>query len=92
MLAIKKQAAKAILPTPFLNRYVNTMGQLLRLQKVPMKRFDAGNLRSLALPELSRIFHDPELLPRGRKTMPPLLVSSAARIILSSCYRAVGTG
>ena len=90
MLAIKKQA-KAILPTPFLNRYVNTMGPL-RLQKVPMKRFDAGNLRSLASPELSRIFHDPELLPRGRKTMPPLLVSSAARIILSSCYRAVGTG
>jgi hypothetical protein len=40
------------------------MGQL-RLQKVPMKRFDAGNLRSLASPELSRIFHDPELLPRG---------------------------
>jgi predicted O-methyltransferase YrrM len=35
---------------------------LLRLQKVPTKRFDAGNLRSLASPELCRIFHDPVII------------------------------
>jgi predicted O-methyltransferase YrrM len=62
MLAIIKQAAKAVLPTPFLNRYVNAVGQL-QLQKVPTKRFDAGNLRSFASPELFRIFHTRWLLP-----------------------------
>ncbi|HEY7986876.1 MAG TPA: class I SAM-dependent methyltransferase [Methylophilaceae bacterium] len=61
MLAIIKQAAKAILPTPFLNRCVNTVGQL-QLQRVPTKRFDAGNLRSLASPEFSHIFHDPVVI------------------------------
>jgi predicted O-methyltransferase YrrM len=58
MLGMIKQAAKAILPAPLLTRYVDTVGQL-QLLKVPTKRFDARNLRSLASRALSRIFSDP---------------------------------
>ena len=61
MLAMIKQTAKAIFPTPILNvlkRYWGTVGRL-QLGIVPKKRFDARNLRSLASLELSRIFSDP---------------------------------
>ena len=61
MLAIIKRAAKAILPTPVQNRYLNIVGQL-QLGQLPKKRFDAGNLRSLASLELSRIFSDPVII------------------------------
>jgi predicted O-methyltransferase YrrM len=58
MLAMIKQTAKANLPTPVLNALKRCWGRL-ELGKVPKKRFDAGNLRSLASRELSRIFSDP---------------------------------
>jgi predicted O-methyltransferase YrrM len=61
MLAMIKQTAKANLPTPVLNVLKWCWGTVGRLElgKVPKKRFDAGNLRSLASRELSRIFSDP---------------------------------
>jgi predicted O-methyltransferase YrrM len=58
MLAMMKEAAKAILPIPVLDWYASTVGKL-QLLKVPMRRFDARNLRSLASLDLSRIFSDP---------------------------------
>jgi hypothetical protein len=64
MLTIIKRAAKAILPTPVQNRYLNIVGQL-QLGQLPKKRFDAGNLRSLASLELSRIFSDPVICGMG---------------------------
>ncbi|MDQ6867824.1 MAG: class I SAM-dependent methyltransferase [Pseudomonadota bacterium] len=56
-----KQAIRTILPRPILNRYVDFMDRL-RLEQVPQKSFDAGNLRSVASLDLSRFFFDPEIV------------------------------
>ena len=56
-----KQAIAAILPQPVLNQCQELVDRL-RLEKVPQKRFDAGNLRSLASLDLSRFFADPEIV------------------------------
>jgi predicted O-methyltransferase YrrM len=55
-----KQTVKAVLPKSITNQYFELRGKI-RLQKVPVRTFDARNLRSFSSVDLSRGFSDPEI-------------------------------